>query len=73
MWFAEIERFKGGMRTEEKSLSFTSIASQTLHPINIYHLVIRELRPSTSSLPRGRRHHRNQPPACLTSIIPGHH
>lgn len=42
------------------------------HPIHIHHTVIRELRPSTSSLPGGR-HCSNQPSACLTSIITDQH
>lgn len=49
-----------------------SLIKKPEHPIHIYHLVIRELRPSTSSLPGGM-HHSNQPPASLTSIIPDQH
>ena len=47
-----------------------SLIKKPLHSMHIYHLVSRELKPSTSSLPGVRRHHSNQPPACLTSIIP---
>lgn len=50
-----------------------SLIKKLEHPVHIYHLVVSEPKPSTSSLPGGEVQHSNQPPASLTSIIPEQH